>query len=135
MSAQMSPADAVFALLLAMACGAGLVVLRRMQRSIQQIRGVLATPTANAACTAAKEILTDVPPQPAQVAAPKSSPETKSGERESSEETLLIIAAAVAAYLGSGVRIRRARLVTTGGSSWAQQGRVSIQASHNLFRT
>jgi len=47
-----------------------------------------------------------------------------------SEERLLAISAAVAAFLGERVRIRQIRLV--GSSAWAQQGRVSVQASHWL---
>ena len=47
-----------------------------------------------------------------------------------SEETLLAIAAAVAAYLGHKPKIRQVRLVRSG--QWAQEGRVSIQASHRI---
>jgi methylmalonyl-CoA carboxyltransferase large subunit len=47
------------------------------------------------------------------------------------DETLVyVVAAAVAAYLGVKPHIRQIRLV--GGASWAQQGRVTIQASHAL---
>ena len=46
------------------------------------------------------------------------------------EETILVIAAAVAAYLGKRGHIRSIRLLTS--TPWAQQGRVSIQASHQL---
>ena len=46
------------------------------------------------------------------------------------EEELLAIAAAIGAYLGVRAHIRQIRLVGT--SAWAQQGRVSIQASHML---
>jgi methylmalonyl-CoA carboxyltransferase large subunit len=46
------------------------------------------------------------------------------------EEKLLAISAAVAAFLGERVRIRQIRLV--GSNVWAQQGRLSIQASHQL---
>jgi methylmalonyl-CoA carboxyltransferase large subunit len=49
---------------------------------------------------------------------------------ETDESLILIISAAVAAYLGVEPRIRQIRLV--GGAAWAQQGRVSIQASHAL---
>jgi methylmalonyl-CoA carboxyltransferase large subunit len=49
---------------------------------------------------------------------------------EVSEEILLALSAAVAAYLGKRARIRTVRLL--GSSQWAQQGRVSIQASHRL---
>lgn len=48
-----------------------------------------------------------------------------------SEETLLAISAAVAAYLGKRPHIRAVRLVSSPG--WAQQGRVSIQASHRIL--
>jgi methylmalonyl-CoA carboxyltransferase large subunit len=47
-----------------------------------------------------------------------------------SEETMLVIAAAVAAYLGERAHIRVVRLAPS--QAWAQQGRVSIQASHRL---
>ena len=50
-----------------------------------------------------------------------------------SEEVLLLIAAAVSAFLGKRARVRHARLVQPSEtSSWAQQGRVFVQASHNL---
>ena|ERR1019366_9735205 len=49
---------------------------------------------------------------------------------ELSEELILVIGAAVAAYLGKKAHVRQVRLV--GSLPWAQQGRVTIQASHNL---
>lgn len=47
-----------------------------------------------------------------------------------SPELISIISATIAAYLGVKPRIKQIRLV--GGASWAQQGRVTIQASHVL---
>jgi methylmalonyl-CoA carboxyltransferase large subunit len=47
-----------------------------------------------------------------------------------SEEHLLVISAAIAAYLGKRAHIRQVRLL--GSAAWAQQGRVTIQASHSL---
>jgi methylmalonyl-CoA carboxyltransferase large subunit len=47
-----------------------------------------------------------------------------------SEEIIAVISAALAAYLGVKPHIRQISLV--GGASWAQQGRVTIQASHAL---
>lgn len=47
-----------------------------------------------------------------------------------SEELLLVISAAVAAYLGEGMHIRQIQLISS--PAWAQQGRVSIQTSHRL---
>ena len=49
-----------------------------------------------------------------------------------SEERLVAISAAVAAFLGERVRIRQIRLIRS--SAWAQAGRVSVQASHWLHR-
>ena len=51
-------------------------------------------------------------------------------EVEPSDEVLAVIAAAVAAYLGHKPRLKHVWLDSA--SSWAQQGRVSIQASHAL---
>jgi methylmalonyl-CoA carboxyltransferase large subunit len=47
-----------------------------------------------------------------------------------SEELVLVISAAIAAYLGKKPHIRQIRLLGTAG--WAQQGRLTIQASHAL---
>jgi methylmalonyl-CoA carboxyltransferase 12S subunit len=46
------------------------------------------------------------------------------------EEEVIAISAALGAYLGVRVRIKQIRLL--GSHAWAQQGRVSVQASHNL---
>jgi len=52
---------------------------------------------------------------------------------EVAPEIVLVISAAVAAFLGKRARVRGARLVRTAPSNaWAQQGRVFVQASHNL---
>ena len=48
-----------------------------------------------------------------------------------SEEVVLAISAALAAWLGVHAHIRQIRLIRTG--AWAQQGRVTIQASHRLY--
>ncbi len=50
-----------------------------------------------------------------------------------SEELVLVISAAVAAFLGKKPHIRQIRLL--GSAAWAQQGRVTIQASHALAGT
>ena len=52
-------------------------------------------------------------------------------------EVLLVIAAAVTAFLGKKVRIRSAKMLQSPYeiiNPWAQQGRVSVQASHRLSR-
>jgi len=51
-------------------------------------------------------------------------------EEEIPEDVLIAISAAVAAFLGERAHIRQVRLIRTG--AWAQEGRVSVQASHRL---
>ena len=88
-------------------------ILKEMQARIAELEARL------------RELEHPVPPAaPAPVSIPPAVPEAIS------EETLLVIAAAVAAYLGERAHIRVVRLVPS--HAWAQQGRVSIQASHHL---
>ncbi len=49
-----------------------------------------------------------------------------------SKELLVVISAAVAAFLGEHAHLRQVRLIST--NLWAQQGRASVQASHRLNR-
>ena len=56
-------------------------------------------------------------------------PEPAEGPREEiTEEMMLVIAATVAAFLGERAHVRQVRLVSS--EAWAQQGRVSVMASH-----
>ena len=80
----------------------------------------LEAPAAPAVAAAPTEIAKDEPPAAEAPAAP-----------EIGEEELLAISAALAAYFGVRVHVRQIRLISS--SAWAQQGRVSIQASHRLF--
>jgi methylmalonyl-CoA carboxyltransferase large subunit len=78
--------------------------------------------------TAVKPVASAPAPAPVRVeAAPKKEDE------QIEPEVLMVIAAAVAAFMGKKARIRRVRRSVAGGMNpWAQQGRVSIQASHNV---
>jgi methylmalonyl-CoA carboxyltransferase 12S subunit len=67
------------------------------------------------------------PPAPAPAVAPLPAPAPAPRE-EISEEVLLVIAASVAAFLGERAHVRQVRLVAS--EAWAQQGRVSVMASH-----
>jgi methylmalonyl-CoA carboxyltransferase large subunit len=80
---------------------------------------LLETPAAPAVAAAAPEVT-----QPTAAEAP-------AGPEPIGEEELLAISAALAAYFGVRVHVRQIRLITS--STWAQQGRASIQASHRLF--
>jgi methylmalonyl-CoA carboxyltransferase large subunit len=75
-----------------------------------------------------------VPPlHPAAAPAPVMEAPAREPE-EITPEILTVLTAAVAAFLGKRAKIRSARAL--GGaersSAWAQQGRVFVQASHNL---
>ncbi|MGA2350353.1 MAG: hypothetical protein ABSF70_07970 [Terracidiphilus sp.] len=57
------------------------------------------------------------------------------GKEEITPEVLVVIAAAVTAFLGKKVRIRSAKMMRSSHmdvNPWSQQGRALIQASHNL---
>jgi methylmalonyl-CoA carboxyltransferase large subunit len=56
-------------------------------------------------------------------------------DAEISPEVLIVISAAVTSFLGKKVRIRSAKMLQSPYeivNPWAQQGRVIVQASHNL---
>ena len=87
--------------------------IRRQLATLSERVGRLEQPTA-----AATPVTTPAA-QPAAVVA-----------EEISEEEILAISAALAAYLGVQPHIRQIRLISS--HAWAEEGRVSIQASHRL---
>lgn len=112
----------------------------QLERQLAEVRGLVAAqaksvalpepPKAMAAAAAGSASVPVVSSKPVPVAAPKAAVRQDEGV---SPEILVVIAAAVAHFMGKSVRIRSARLVHPAGSNpWAQQGRVFIQASHNL---
>ncbi len=62
--------------------------------------------------------------------APAPSPAPPAVAERLSDELILVIGAAIAAFVGKKAHIRQIRLI--GSAAWAQQGRVMIQASHAL---
>lgn len=105
-----------------------LKVARESLSQTKKPEALPAAPVAAAPVPAAKE---ETPAAP--VAAPQAAPGPTikvQGAEELSPEVLMVISAAVAAFLGKTGR--RPRVVQTGINPWAQQGRVIVQASHNL---
>lgn len=103
------------------------VTLKSLSQELEALRAHLASLTeklgelegvAAAAPSHSVEVEAEEAPAPPRV------------EEEVSDEILLAISAAVAAYLGKRAPIRTVRLLAS--TAWAQQGRVSIQASHRL---
>jgi methylmalonyl-CoA carboxyltransferase large subunit len=104
---------------------AGAVTARRtVRREIDEIKSLIAGARPAAPAPQAR-------PEPPK-AAPAPAPPPPSDEI--SPEILSVISAAVAAFLGKKARVRSARLIrpVVSTSAWAQQGRVFVQASHNL---
>jgi methylmalonyl-CoA carboxyltransferase large subunit len=67
----------------------------------------------------------------ARVSEPIPTPTSVAAAAGISEEEFLAISAALAAWLGVQAHIRQIRLIHSG--AWAQQGRVTIQASHRMY--
>jgi methylmalonyl-CoA carboxyltransferase large subunit len=95
--------------------------LRQVLDEIRATLGALAVRVA-----AIEERAVPVVPPVAAARAPKPVP------AGATEDLVLVITAAVAAFLGERAHVRQIRLIASG--AWAQQGRVSVQASHRLAR-
>jgi hypothetical protein len=66
-----------------------------------------------------------------------SATEAAPAPQEISPETLVMLAAVATTFLGKKVKVRSAKMLQTPYeivNPWAQYGRVSVQASHNLPR-
>ena len=113
---------------------AGAAMSRRMVHSeVQRLESLIESRNGHAA-PVPPAVAAPAPAAPLptveKVAAPAPAP---APAEEVAPEIILVISAAVAAFLGKRARVRGARLVRTAPSNaWAQQGRVFVQASHNL---
>jgi methylmalonyl-CoA carboxyltransferase 12S subunit len=90
--------------------------LAAFSERIERLEAALLKPTADKKAPAVPEPNAAAPPEPA--------------KPEITEEELIAISAALGAYLGLRVHIKQIRLLSS--TAWAQEGRVSIQASHKL---
>jgi methylmalonyl-CoA carboxyltransferase 12S subunit len=98
----------------------------QIQDALHEVRQELAQLRQRvAALESAKQPAPSPVPEPA--AAPRTTPVAPAPDGVS-EELVLVLGAAVAAFLGKRAPIRQIRLL--GSAAWAQQGRVTIQASH-----
>jgi methylmalonyl-CoA carboxyltransferase large subunit len=103
-----------------------LTVIEDLRKEVASLSARVAT-LEQPAASAVPAAPIAAPVAPVAPAEPAPMPEVEAGI---TPEELLAISAAVAAYLGVRVRVRAIRLVSS--RAWAQQGRVSIQASHRL---
>ena len=98
------------------------VIIDELRAEIQSLSERLARLEAG---LPVKSVVAAAPPEPVP---PSSAPEQ--APEGIPEEILMVISAAVAAFLGERAHIRQVRLIRS--PAWAQQGRVTIQASHQL---
>ena len=117
---------------------AGTAGARQMvRREIDELRDLINAQKAPAPAAppppAAEAAAPVAHPAPTPAEAPAPAPEP--APEEITAELLTVLTAAVAAFLGKKARIRGVRRMPNfGASAWAQQGRVFVQASHNLQR-
>jgi methylmalonyl-CoA carboxyltransferase 12S subunit len=103
------------------------IALDKLARTVEELQTQVADLTAKlAALQPPPAPVVQEPPAAAAVPAP--APEAEG----ITDEVMLAISAAVAAFLGERAHVRAVRLIST--SRWSQEGRVSIQASHRLER-
>jgi methylmalonyl-CoA carboxyltransferase large subunit len=96
-----------------------------LRQVLDEIRASVGALVARVAALEEKATAAPAPPAPVATAAAAPPPGV-------TEEMVLVITAAVAAFLGERAHVRQIRLISS--SAWAQQGRVSVQASHRLDR-
>jgi methylmalonyl-CoA carboxyltransferase 12S subunit len=108
------------------------------QRTGQQLQQLVSTVHALEARLAELGKATPAAPKLAPVVVPPvpaAAPAVAKKEEEISPELLVVMAAAVTVFLGKKVRIRSAKMLQSPYeivNPWSQQGRVFVQASHNL---
>jgi len=101
-----------------------------LRQALDEIRAVLGDLAARVASLEARAVLPAKVPSPA--AAPTTAAPVAAASAAVTDDLVLVITAAVAAFLGERAHVRQIRLISS--SAWAQQGRVSVQASHRLAR-
>jgi hypothetical protein len=110
-----------------------------LERELAEMKTLLQVQASNSdavparAMAAAAAATVVVSPNPTVQPAMKVTPLGKDKDEAVSPEIMAVISAAVAHFLNLRARIRHTHMVRpTGVNPWAQQGRVFIQASHNL---
>lgn len=104
--------------------------LARLSERVAGLEQVASMSGAESVPVAASSPVEYQAPAAPAVTSSAASPSILATEAGISEEEVLAITAALAAWLGVHAHIRQIRLIRTG--AWAQQGRVTIQASHRL---
>ncbi len=101
--------------------------VRRLADALEALRKEVARLSERVAALEAAAVVAN------RAAVPVSTPRAAPAPEGISEEVILVIGAAIAAFLGKKAHVRQIRLL--GSAAWSQQGRVTIQASHARSRT
>jgi methylmalonyl-CoA carboxyltransferase large subunit len=107
--------------------------MKSLAEALEQVQGQLAALSEKVAqleSGALKQPPAAVEPAEPAEAAVQETLAPEPAKPEITEEELIALSAALGAYLGVRVHIRHIRLLSS--RAWSQQGRVSIQASHNV---
>lgn len=96
----------------------------------QELAELIESLKSEVAALSARLAKVEQPAAPPPVAAPAPPPPVVETHPGITQEELLAISGALAAYLGVRVHVRQIRLISS--RAWAQEGRVTIQASHRL---
>jgi hypothetical protein len=108
---------------------------RAMEDRLADLAGALKALEAKVAEVGRIQEKPAVPVAAIEASAPAAAaPEVVEPEEEVTAETLVVIAAAVTAFLGKKVRIRSAKMVRQpreAVSAWSQHGRMLVHSSHN----
>ena len=108
------------------------ITVTELARTLEQLRAEVANISERIAAIEKHRGAAHGAAEPAVTAEPAAAPQVRIEPAPAgiTEEELLAISAAIGAYLGVRAHIRQIRLLSS--NAWAQQGRVSIQASHML---
>jgi len=100
-----------------------------------QVAALSAEPSQAAATTVTAAAIVSAPKATVGATAPVAQAPVPTQPEIITPEMLVVMAAAVTAFLGKKVRIRSAKMLQSPYETvnpWSQQGRVFVQASHNL---
>jgi methylmalonyl-CoA carboxyltransferase 12S subunit len=116
---------------------AGQLQIDALGATVKELEGRVAELTSESSQVAKNKPVPAPVSAPAVAAAESPTVQNHSARKqdEVTPELLVVMAAAVTAYLGKKVRIRSAKMLQSPYeivNPWSQQGRVFVQASHNL---
>jgi 3-oxoacyl-ACP reductase-like protein len=109
--------------------------LNALTSALKALETHVAELSAAVARSAAAPVAASAPSVKVAASAPAATAVVPKKDEEIAPEMMIVLAAAVTAFLGKKVRIRSTKMLQSPYeivNPWSQQGRVFVQASHNL---